>query len=938
MELLMHHTSDAPGMYARAPDDVGAAALDAWDNGLQPHPAKQDGSKMPLPVPIVDEHGQPVLKADGTQAYGWKHLQTKRKTRDGIKAFFASQHRRTGLGIFTGAISGGVVLFEFDCRLTYERFKASAESLGMGDLVRRIEAGYCEDTPNGGVHWLVKIGQPGRNAKLARRPKTPEEMQHPEDKTKVLIETRENGGWAVLSPSYGTVHETGHSYVLRSGSFATIAALTDAEHEQLWGLGQTFDEMPEEERFQTAKRVEGVPRKPSDGERPGDIFEHEADWFDILPAGWEAVGRNADNLLLRRPGKRVGWSATISQGGNGVLYVFTSSAHPLDPNTCYSKFSAYALLEHGGDFKAAAKAIAERYGMNKRRPDFVLDEDVWFSPPGKNGHSNSPRDGVPASGDTSSHTRPRPAGRPLTETGNAERLVDRHGGDIRYSYPWGQWLNWDGRRHQRDLTGAIMARAKETVRSIYGEAQVTENDAERAAVSAWAKRSETAGARSAMVKLAESEPGVPILPDDMDADPFLFNVLNGTVDLRTGQLRPHDRRDNITKLAPVSFDPEAAAPTFLAFLERVLPDADVRSFLQRMTGYAMTGDTSEQCLCFMCGGGANGKSTFIGVIQTMLGDYARQAAPELLVSRGGDRHPTELADLFGARLVTSIEVDEGKRLAETLVKQMTGGDKMKARFMRQDFFEWVPTHKLFLAANHRPEIRGTDYAIWRRIHLVPFTVTIPESERDPKLGEKLRAELPGILNWAIAGCLDWQRNGLGVPQAVRDATEEYRQEQDVLADFLDEHCVIDAQAYAVAGILHKTYTTWCEGNGSKPLSPTAFGRRLTERGFKADKPRIGGKQTRVWRGLGLATPTDDPSGTRSEPRYGSRHENADSSPPPPREGETRENAYQRVPAEERVPDQDVAVCETDGCTNGADGPGLHCDDCLSADVEEGVPW
>jgi len=664
--------------------------------------------------------------------------------------------------------------------------------------------------------------------------------------------------------------------------------------------------------------VEFEPATNDTGERPGDRFEREADWLrDLLP-GWVPVGVHGDNLMIRRPGSTNPYGATISKRGQGVLYVFTNNAAPLEADTCYSKFGAYTTREHGGDFKAAAKAIAERYGTHTRR----------------NGHA---KDGVPTNRDGSDHQAPHPTRRPLTETGNAERLVDRHGADIRFSYPWGQWLNWDGKRYQRDLTGAIMARAKEAVRSIYGEAQAAENDAERAALAAWAKRSETAGARSAMVKLAESEKGVPILPEDMDADPFLFNVLNGTIDLRTGRLRPHDRADNITKLAPVLFDPKAECPTFLAFIEHVLPDPDVRAFLQRMTGYAMTGDTSEQCLCFMCGGGANGKSTFIGVIQYMLGDYARQAAPELLVSRGGDRHPTELADLFGARLVTSIEVDEGKRLAETLVKQMTGGDKMKARFMRQDFFEWVPTHKLFLAANHRPEIRGTDYAIWRRIHLVPFTVTIPEDERDPKLGEKLRAELPGILNWAIAGCLAWQRNGLGVPQAVKDATEEYRQEQDVLADFLDEHCVIDPQAYAVAGPLHKLYTTWCENGVAKALNQQAFGRRLTERGFKADKPRIGGKQTRIWRGLRIANATDDPSGTHSELRYGLRRENADSGSSPSRESDMPDFAYQSVPGDESVP-EGSPVCDTDGCMNAVPGRGLHCEACLYADVEDEVPF
>jgi len=256
------------------------------------------------------------------------------------------------------------------------------------------------------------------------------------------------------------------------------------------------------------------------------------------------------------------------------------------------------------------------------------------------------------------------------------------------------------------------------------------------------------------------------------------------------------------------------------------------------------------------GGGANGKSTFIAVLQAMLGDYAKQAAPELLVSRGGDHHPTELADLFGARLVASVEVDDGKRLAESLVKQMTGGDKMKGRFMRADFFEWTPTHKVFLAANHRPEIRGTDYAIWRRINLVPFNVTIPEHERDLKLLDKLRAELPGILNWVIEGCLAWQRDGLGVPQAIRDATAEYRAEQDALADFLADRCVEDSLAWATFGALYQAYLGWCEAAGVTPLSSQGFGRRLTERGFPQARRDVQGQRVRVRNGLGLLAPPD----------------------------------------------------------------------------------
>jgi putative DNA primase/helicase len=320
--------------------------------------------------------------------------------------------------------------------------------------------------------------------------------------------------------------------------------------------------------------------------------------------------------------------------------------------------------------------------------------------------------------------------------------------------------------------------------------------------------------------------------------------MNGTIDLRTGQLRPHDPLDAITKLAPVEFDPAAECPAFLAFLARVLPDVEVRRFLRYMTGYGLTGVTIEQCLAFLYGGGANGKSTFLDVIQDMLGDYAQTAAPDLLTSRGGDRHPTELADLFGARWVSSIEVDEGKRLAETLVKQMTGGDKMKARFMRTDFFQWAPTHKLFLAANHKPEIRGTDYAIWRRIRLIPFIVTIPETERDGSLGEKLRAELPGILNWAIAGCLDWQRYGLGVPQVIRDATEEYRAEQDVLARFIEDKCVVDPQAWVLSSTLYAVYLAWCKSSGEEQMSHAGFGKRLNEKGFCTGR-RSSGDKTRV---------------------------------------------------------------------------------------------
>lgn len=603
---------------------------------------------------------------------------------------------------------------------------------------------------------------------------------------------------------------------------------TAPETRRVHGRWLDPDELRAIPNEEPAKRVMSAPSVASTSgteERPGDRFEREADWCrDLLPE-WRPVGIHGDNLMMRRPGSTNPYGATINRRGQGVLYVFTDGASPLEPNTCYSKFGAYATLYHGGDFKLAARALAEQYGMPGRQ----------------NGHSVGR---ITRSGTATAEAEEEPYTRPLTETGNAERLVDQYGASIRFCHPWGAWLCWDGQRWKRDNTGSVRRWAKTVVRSIYDEIGKAETADERKNVFNFAKKSETAAARTSMVKLAESEPGIAILPDELDCDPFLLNVLNGTVDLRTGTLLPHDPKRYITKLAPVYFDPDAECPTFLTFLARVLPDVEVRRFLRRVTGYGMTGMTSEQCLAFFYGGGANGKSTFLDTMQEMLGDYAQTAAPDLLTSRGGDRHPTELADLFGARWVSSIEVDEGKRLAETLVKQMTGGDKMKARFMRTDFFQWTPTHKLFLAANHKPEIRGTDYAIWRRIRLVPFTVTIPVEERDGKLGLKLMAELPGILNWAIAGCLEWQTYGLGVPQVIEDATNEYRIEQDILGQFIEDRCVMDGQAYVNAGVIYKVYTAWCEANGTKPMTTTEFGRRLSERGVTASRGRDGAR-TRV---------------------------------------------------------------------------------------------
>jgi len=438
-----------------------------------------------------------------------------------------------------------------------------------------------------------------------------------------------------------------------------------------------------------------------------------------------------------------------------------------------------------------------------------------------------------------------------TDTGNAERLADRHGANLRYCHPWGKWLVYDGTRWRVDDRGAVVRLAKDTARSIFEEAKEATTDEAAKRLGKWASSSLSEGKLKSMIGLAQSEPGIPVLPEELDVPTDLLNVLNGTIDLLSGELREHRREDLITKIAPVEYAPEAKAPTWHRTLERVLPSAALRAFFKKLCGYALTGDVSEQLLAVLYGTGANGKSTILNALLTVLGDYGMQAAPDLLLAKKGS-HPTELADLFGMRCVASIEVEDGSRLAESLVKQLTGGDRVKARRMRQDFWEFEPTHKVLMACNHKPQVRGTDNAIWRRIKLVPFTETIPAAEQDKALPDKLRAEAAGILAWAVEGCLEWRREGLQAPEEVREATGAYRAEMDVLGAFLRECCELGSEYNVAAKDLYGAYRFWCEDNGERPETQRRFGSRLTERGG-FERYRGGSDGGHRWRGVQLLT-------------------------------------------------------------------------------------
>jgi len=317
-----------------------------------------------------------------------------------------------------------------------------------------------------------------------------------------------------------------------------------------------------------------------------------------------------------------------------------------------------------------------------------------------------------------------------TDWGNAKRLVERFGSDFHYEPTSKKWFVWDDGRWVVDQTGDVCRLAKETVKLIYAEAANASSKEERKALVDHANRSEAAARIGAMIQLASTEPGIPVLPDQLDLDPLLLNVLNGTLDLGTGELREHRREDLITKLAPVEYDSTARCPKFMSFLAQITgEDEELRNFLQRAIGYGLTGDTSEQVMFVAYGTGANGKSTLLNVIQDLLGDYALQTPTDTFVRKRDRSATNDLARLRGARFVVATEVNEDGKLDEVLVKQVTGGDKISARFLYQEFFDFRPECKIFLVTNYKPYITGSDQGIWRRIILIPFEVMIPEDER-----------------------------------------------------------------------------------------------------------------------------------------------------------------------------------------------------------------
>ncbi|WP_069625365.1 phage/plasmid primase, P4 family [Streptomyces niveus] len=831
-----------------ATPDTQATAITLAATGCSVVAVRTDGSKRP--------QGE------------WKRAQTERATETDVRAMFA--HAHPGVGIITGAVSGGLEMYELEGRAVDEgvlnRLTEILIASGLTELWERIATGWLERSPSGGLHFHYRVtgGVPG-NTKLASRLAREDELtdterdlltRHPNKKIlRGWIETRGEGGFVVTAPSHGPVHPSGLPYELLAGGPATCPTITADEHQALHTISRMLDEVPSDEVAKVEPSHAGAGQAPLDeaaaflfstgGDRPeggltpGDDFEQKASWADILqPHGWRHLFTSGQTVYWQRPAKdgREPSATTGRARDRDRLYVFTTSTEFVAERP-YTKFGAHALLNHGGDHSAAAREL-RRLGYGEPAPEPVR-------------HLTSvPTQQPETDGTAALHLHPTaeqdsPSTYSRTDDGNALRLVDEHDLDIRYVPQRGKWLRWDGHRWAWDDAGEV----REMCRTIARALPNGEGEAKHRA------RSLSTAGISAMVAMAQTDPRIVAHAGQLDAHRMLLNTPAGAVDLTTGATIPPDPAQMHTRSTTVAPEPDLATPKWDKFLAQTFGgDNELLRYVQRMAGYSASGSVKWHILPFLHGGGGNGKGVFLNVLRNLLGDYAA-TAPNSFLMAGAQRHETEIARLHGLRLVIASEVNQEAKFDEAKVKELTGGDGLTARFMRQDHFTFEPTHKLWLMGNHQPRVSAGGKSFWRRLRLMPFTRTPDEVIEDLDL-ILISEEGPGILAWVIAGAVDVFANGLRDPDSVKAATAQYAAEEDALARFLEEGCSVGggSQVRTVTEVFRSAYEKWCRGEGEDPMPSRQLGRELKDR---FNIVRKGSNGTYSYINVALNAPADD---------------------------------------------------------------------------------
>lgn len=556
------------------------------------------------------------------------------------------------------------------------------------------------------------------------------------------------------------------------------------------------------------------------GGRVGDNFEDQVSIDEILvPHGWvKAKGFTSGLEKWLRPGKDDSGECSATFGyrtalGGDRFFLFSSSVPGIPVRTMLTKFALYTYLNHAGDFRAAARALTkEGYGQLQ----VVTQTEVKDT-------------GVSVGVDLSEEEKERE----FTDSMNGVRLERLFGGEFRFVAEMNQWAAWDGCRWAIGPLAESKIRifAIESARAFQREAGTTRDQTRAQKILKWAISSQNTARIDAAIK--EVKPRVTVSINAFDADPWILNCRNCMIDLRTGEQLPHDRAKLISQVTGCDYATDKQVPThFKAFLERVIPDASTREYLRRFIGYSLTGLTDEQGFLFCHGQtGWNGKSTLVSLLQHIFGDYAVTINTDgIMVSKGFQSNPEyEIARLKGKRFAAVNEVSDSQRMNEPLIKRLTGGDVVQGRHPYGKSFEFPAIAKIWMTGNNKPAIYGQDSATWRRVNLMPFDVTIPKEERDPKLVSKMILEAPYILRQFVGWCLEWQQHSLSPSEQMLNEKEEYEEENDFLGVFLTEECEFYSGFRISCSGLHQHYLDWARRNGCPQMNPTAFGRMMTSR-------------------------------------------------------------------------------------------------------------
>ncbi len=649
----------------------------------------------------------------------------------------------------------------------------------------------------------------------------------------VGLDVRGDGGYVVAPPS---IHPSGRAYVFEASSQPNNVPLADAPQ---WLLALISGD---------------IAANTQDADADADALNGVCDTLPSIPKATIEVPKNDKDRYRRHLQKRAAeylkTSEAAVQGQGGDAHTFHVAGHILS-------------LECGGERLSVGEVISAMGEWNGRcsPPWDVAGLTSKVTSAASNGTARGVKackacgaekldgwgDGVVGANATSNAKIYSPS-----NVGNGQLFSDTYRNELMYVSEWKRWLRWDGKRWEAVTAEVIRRHAHRLVMEVMPTiAKGITSDDDRAKYFKHIALSHQTFQLDAMLK--EATAYINVKASILDANAMLFNLQNGTLDCQTGEVRPHRRDDFITKVSPCSFDPTATALTWGKFLKRILTDDEIISYLQTAVGYSLTGSVREECLFVLWGSGANGKSTFIETMLYCLGDYGQAMSPSVLLAdnrQGGNSD--DVARLQGVRCATTVETRKGGSFNEEKVKALTGGDRIPACRKYEHPFEFDPTHKIWLATNYKPNVAAADDGIWRRMRLVPFTAAISDAEKDMTLkgkGGKLAAEADGIMAWMIQGLKRWISNGLPIPNAVKSATADYREESDIFGQFLSSECVMEVDATAKSSDLFNAYKRWADDNGmSHPMTAMSMAKCLKERGYQQGHTRKGN----LWKGIGIA--------------------------------------------------------------------------------------